>query len=1279
MAIYINVVQEFRKELETGLALNDIVDDLISEKLIDEKLYAEIWTHQNDQINCLLDLIVKDGKRCAKFIGMLGTVSHMKNISDSIKDSIDKICQMIVIGGFPEFSLNYVVRNSVADRIKEKALELDPKFCSTLVVHGLPGFGKSCLVNQVLQTKRFLETSGGAMFWINLGEHSDTTAVINPLWSLYLTAVKLTNHVALTHRPEDIVVLQNEVKKIFLDEKLANAYIILDDVKSAEVLDVFKLRCKIIVTTQDKNVANDFQAFFVKVTTGFTKKESLELLRKSLETDSLCAKETFANKIHELCDGCPMLLNIIGSILKDSREEALSTDIIWDSIIHEIVENDYLPHPTTEKVIHMIKRFVSCLNQKIQKYFHSLAVFPKHVNIRPEILMKLWDEKYYAVRQIMVELENKSLIVSFYNKDLKTYIYSIHSLVRTYLVERADVDIKFYHKKLISECQDVINKAPPDDSIANYIFGYYGYHAKHAELYDKFEKFFDLRFIENKIKRCGSADLLTDFDTYRDLITKKEPRLERKLNDYIKFVNAYSAHLHISPETNIIQFAFFHDNNCVYEEARNIASNNPDHLYFKLEPYSDAHKNFPSLKTKSTATSTCFVNSKEVVVGTYSGSIEIKSFHQYQQKVQHFEGHTDQVFSVQLSPDGKSFLSISLDRTAKLWKFTEELDPQSPKLKQIHWKNLHSPDENIESYKTFKMQDKDYIISAAFPYDGSDEIVTASKNGKITRWNIKTAAIIRESALGLPISHISYVHDSQQIIFSYDGKIYNYVRDKLLYNGQFALLEDITNLILIPAFSDLKEVAVVTATKFEVWEYRHKVKRFAFEANSKITSAVVNSDYLVLGGDSCIYVYNYKLQHVISYNNDYGGPRSLYILPNLVVFILIDKERVQRCELHLESSEKPLIQDLSHFSCYWKDSLPIYFTVNTENKIDIFHGHSTILSVIEIVDKVTFGTFSLCGNYLILGTRTGKIYFYNYKKKKISEITVSDGGISLIKCFESDIDRVDSYYDSADMYGRVVAASNKKIVILVDKKPVIELDISQELSDIFCLRNLLITIDVDGKFAVARIFEDKCFGWVSGLYEDVILATVHKEKNFLAIVCKEGKEHVLRVIVLDDVATMKVIFHSRVCSEPKCLCFSSSGKLLAAGCKNGDIRIFNLENNAQDVMALHKRSVERLLFAPNFESILVSVGDQIAWWNLNSFQEQSEAKALNSHLDSHQLRVFTFDPWKDKKLHDTVPYLLTSTNLHGKHLRYISASKDFRSFLVVDVDGNIFKMDIINL
>lgn len=66
------------------------------------------------------------------------------------------------------------------------------------------------------------------------------------------------------------------------------------------------------------------------------------MLRKSLNTRDLSSKEKLAYKIHELCDGCPMLLNIIGSILKDSREESLSSDVIWKSIIEDIRLNDRL-------------------------------------------------------------------------------------------------------------------------------------------------------------------------------------------------------------------------------------------------------------------------------------------------------------------------------------------------------------------------------------------------------------------------------------------------------------------------------------------------------------------------------------------------------------------------------------------------------------------------------------------------------------------------------------------------------------------------------------------------------------------------------------------------------------------------------------------------------------------------------------------------------------------------------------------------------------------------
>jgi hypothetical protein len=50
MAIYTNVVQEFRKEIEANLNLDDIIDLLIAQRIIDEKSYFEVWGTQNVRI-----------------------------------------------------------------------------------------------------------------------------------------------------------------------------------------------------------------------------------------------------------------------------------------------------------------------------------------------------------------------------------------------------------------------------------------------------------------------------------------------------------------------------------------------------------------------------------------------------------------------------------------------------------------------------------------------------------------------------------------------------------------------------------------------------------------------------------------------------------------------------------------------------------------------------------------------------------------------------------------------------------------------------------------------------------------------------------------------------------------------------------------------------------------------------------------------------------------------------------------------------------------------------
>lgn len=95
----------------------------------------------------------------------------------------------------------------------------------------------------------------------------------------------------------------------------------------------------------------------------------------------------------------------------------------------------------------------------------------------------------------------------------------------------------------------------------------------------------------------------------------------------------------------------------------------------------------------------------------------------------------------------------------------------------------------------------------------------------------------------------------------------------------------------------------------------------------------------------------------------------------------------------------------------------------------------------------------------------------------------------------------------------------------------------------------------------------------------------------------------------------------------------------------------------------------------NFLKLFVKGNENVN--NLSFIYRENLPKNGVDHV-KHRLSFLTLDNWTTKKLHDTVPYLVTSTNLNGKQLKYITASKDFRSFLIVDEDGNIFKMDIIN-
>lgn len=72
-----------------------------------------------------------------------------------------------------------------------------------------------------------------------------------------------------------------------------------------------------------------------------------------------------------------------------------------------------------------------------------------------------------------------------------------------------------------TECHGIWSNLPKND---NYIFFYIGYHLRKAgvDFHDLFKTlYFDLPFLEAKLRVCGPADLIQDYKTYGKLITSQ--------------------------------------------------------------------------------------------------------------------------------------------------------------------------------------------------------------------------------------------------------------------------------------------------------------------------------------------------------------------------------------------------------------------------------------------------------------------------------------------------------------------------------------------------------------------------------------------------------------------------------------------------------------------------------------------------------------------------------------------------------------------------------------
>jgi glucose repression regulatory protein TUP1 len=112
------------------------------------------------------------------------------------------------------------------------------------------------------------------------------------------------------------------------------------------------------------------------------------------------------------------------------------------------------------------------------------------------------------------------------------------------------------------------------------------------------------------------------------------------------------------------------------------------------------------------------------------------------QLLERFEGHTNSVYSVAFSPDGRSIVSGSLDMTLKVW----DLSPATLAYLRRPAGDASPPPAPLVT-KTWRRSfsgHSDFVLSVAYPGkswassvlgDEADWIVSASKDKTVTFWN----------------------------------------------------------------------------------------------------------------------------------------------------------------------------------------------------------------------------------------------------------------------------------------------------------------------------------------------------------------------------------------------------------------------------------------------------------------------------------------------------------------------------------------------------------------
>jgi len=527
----------------------------------------------------------------------------------------------------------------------------------TTALQGMGGVGKSVMAAAFARATETRRAFTGGVIWLTIGEKPDPSS-----------NMKLVG-LAFGDDPVNYVDLDTARARLpwILSDKVC--LIVLDDVwnvaHATPFVNALGPRCRLLITTRDGSLVTALGA----------QEHGLDVLTDAAALQLLanwCVQEvgslpSEAVSVASECGNLPLALALCGAMARDGTPWSDILEALWEAdltFIEGKIPN--YPYPDVLKALKVSVDALAKENPAAAEHYHKLAVFPADEAVPEAAVLTFWLHTYGLkerdARRLLTTLERKALLR--FEGETPHRLVSLHDLQYDYL--RAVVsDLKSLHSQLLEayqqKCADGWHSGPND----GYFFEHLAYHLVEAGRKDELQRLlFDFDWLQAKLNATDVNPLIADYDYLSD---DSDLRL-------VQGAIRLSAHVFARDKTQLAGQLLGRLQSFQEAEIQSMlkqANEWEDDLWLRPLTASLTPPGGPLIRILEGHTDSVYAvavtpDGKHAISGSWDKTLrvwDIKSG----EEIQILKGHTKWVRAVAVTPDGKHAISGSDDNTLRVW------------------------------------------------------------------------------------------------------------------------------------------------------------------------------------------------------------------------------------------------------------------------------------------------------------------------------------------------------------------------------------------------------------------------------------------------------------------------------------------------------------------------------------------------------------------------------------------------------------------------------------